>query len=611
MSGKKNFLYRSFTNNPIRKSLSHLYAGVFLVPFLIISVIFVSILYSTLKKWEVQRVRSSLINAESSMNEMLGTVKGFSDRIYVNRVIQETIFTEYETGLDAYLAYTNLGFLNDYLQSFREVSSFRIYSENQTLLDNSFIIKTTPQIKKESWYEKAVQNKSKVFWMYKTDSITKNKHLALIRSIYSLQDKSFVGVLVINVDPDQIVRTLKNQFYEAAIAYENQIVFSSDENLSREESQVLMDVIGNPKNKKNDLFPVQWKGHKSVVLARKFSSEAYPVPDFTLLYVIPMRELNKVTAHVIVPTLLIIIVVIILSFLSIKLFGNYINLRVRIVRDQIQNVVDNNFSIPDTIGGTDEFEQIYHSVFLMSEKVSNLINQVYKHQLDQEQIASRQNEIRYKMLATQINPHFLFNTLETIRMKSLASGDKEVSTMLKLLASLLRYNLNVSGKAVPLFKELEAIQNYLNIQRYRFGQRISYDIITMCDVQKITILPLLIQPLVENSFSHGLEGKISGGFIYILISEEAVQDGPKLLTISVKDNGCGISEEKLKELNKAMEMQAAEYESSIGLMNVNSRIKLYYGDKYGVKIESEEGKGTEVKISFPLIGTELLGNSRI
>lgn len=613
MQRKKNFLYKYFTETPIKKSLQRLYLTIFFIPVLLISSIFGKFLYSTLKNWEIQRVRTSLNQAENSLNEMLSTVKVFSDRLYVNKPVQQIITTEFKTELEAYLAYTNLAFLDDYLQSFREIHSFRIYCDNKTLLDNSYIIKTTPVIEQEFWYEKAVRSKGQVFWMYKTDSITKKQYLSLIRSMWTLNDNEFLGVLVVNVNPDHIVKTLKNQFYEAAIAYENQIIYSSDSDLSYADSQTLRNELVYQKNRNNgDLSTIFWKGSRSGVLTKQFTPNVSFISDFTLLYVIPMKDLNSATTQVLIPTGIIIFLIIFLSYIAIKLFSNYINSRVHTVRDEIQNVVENNFSIPKTIGGSDEFEQIYHSLYLMSDKVSNLINQVYKHKLDREQITSRQNEIRYKMLATQINPHFLFNTLETIRMKSLASGEKEVATMLKLLAALLRYNLNVSGKAVPLFKELEAIQNYLNIQRYRFGSRISYDIITMCDVQKITVLPLLIQPLVENSFSHGLEGTLSGGFIYILITEETPVYGPKLVHISVKDNGCGIPSDKLLELNRELEKNISEeYQGSIGLMNVNSRIKLYYGNSYGMQIESEEGKGTEVKLTFPLIGTEQIGNSRI
>ena len=204
------------------------------------------------------------------------------------------------------------------------------------------------------------------------------------------------------------------------------------------------------------------------------------------------------------------------------------------------------------------------------------------------------------MLANQINPHFLFNTLETIRMKSIASGEKEVATMLKLLASLLRYNLGIKGQPVPLIQELEAIQNYLNIQHMRFEDRVSYDIVTMCDINDIMILPLLIQPLVENSFSHGLEDRVSGGFIYILINTEEI-DGKRIMNISVKDNGSGIDEEKLEELNNKLKKKNDDIDSThIGIVNVNSRIKLFYGKEYGLSIKSDFGEGTIVTITIPV-----------
>ncbi|MCR4735668.1 MAG: histidine kinase [Treponema sp.] len=211
------------------------------------------------------------------------------------------------------------------------------------------------------------------------------------------------------------------------------------------------------------------------------------------------------------------------------------------------------------------------------------------------QIDSSQMEMRYKMLSSQINPHFLFNSLETIRMKALSSGDKEVATMLRILASLLRYNLSVEGKPVPLIKELDAIQNYLNIQHFRFGERVSYDIVTTCDVQNIMILPLLIQPIVENSFLHGLENRVSGGFIYIFITNDVNE--PDDILITVKDNGCGMDSDKIDSLMEKMNNPELHDEShSIGLTNVNSRIKLFYGEKYGLTIESEVGEGTSVII---------------
>ncbi|MCF0241285.1 MAG: histidine kinase [Treponema sp.] len=603
MQKEKIFLFNSFIKVPLRKSLRSLFSFAFLIPVLIISIIFVCFLYTTLKNWEIQKVEESLIQAEKSISETLDTVKNFSDRIYVNRQLQNVLQKNYKNSLECYYDYTNISFLDDFLRSYKEVAGYRIYTENHSLLDNSYIIKTTDMIENEFWYRRALSLNGQSFWEYKIDSITKKSYLSLIRSIGN--DSEYKSVLVINVSPEQIAKILKNQVYETAIAYHNQIIFSSEDSLSYAETQALRNEIVFQRGRKEKTAPLYWKNHRARLLINEFSPDLDSNFTFTLMYIIPSTELTSATRKIIISTASIIIIFIILTIIVLRVYSLYIDTRVRKVRDEIQNVVENNFNIPDTIGGMDEFEQIYHSLYLMSNNVKYLIDQVYTHRLEKERIASRTNEIRYKMLATQINPHFLFNTLETIRMKSLAAGEKDISTMLKLLASLLRYNLNVSGKPVPLYNELDAIQNYLNIQHFRFGSRISYDIITLCDVQKISILPLLIQPLVENSFSHGLEGKVSGGFIYILISEEIPEYGPKLLNISVKDNGCGIPKEKLLEINNALENKISDdYETSIGLMNVNSRIKIYYGDSYGMTITSEEGLGTEVKLTFPLIGAK-------
>lgn len=224
-----------------------------------------------------------------------------------------------------------------------------------------------------------------------------------------------------------------------------------------------------------------------------------------------------------------------------------------------------------------------------------LIRLLNKHINIDQQLAVHQSEIRFKMLSNQINPHFLFNTLETIRMKALSSGDKEVSTMLKIVASLLRYNLSVKGKEVPLVDDLNAVQNYLTIQHMRFGERISYDIETMCNIENLTILPLLIQPIVENSFSHGLENKVSGGFIYIMINSEIV-NGKNCIIIKIKDNGCGINTDDLQVIRTKLSNPKQDDNTSIGIYNVNSRIHMFYGKGSGLSIESDFGQGTTVTL---------------
>lgn len=582
----------------ISKSLHVLFLSIFLIPVVAISSIVVYMMYSSMIRWEKENVTNSLIQTEQIFDNTLTQIQNFSDRIFVNKQMQKVILQKYDDLQDVYSAYSDLDFFENYLHAYTEVASYRIYTENHTLLDNQFIIKTNDKILNSDWYIKAKNNKGKPFWCYKQDSLSKNYYLCLIRSLWNNGNGEFAGVLVVNLNPELIQNNLSNLIFETAIFFDNEILYSSNPSLTDKNKTVILEEIHNKSSYKR-IKGKRINNERMWLAVEKYNPQIESSLNFFIMYLIPIKIIYKATSQMMIIVFIGVCLVILLSFLVIMFYANYIQSRVYKVQAGIRNVVDNNFEIPNSIGGNDEFEEIYGNLYEMSGKLKNLIQEISKQTIEKEQLAAKQSEISFKMLSTQINPHFLFNTLETIRMKSIASGDREVGTMLKLLASLLRYNLSVKGKPVPLIDEVNSIQNYLNIQHMRFGERISYDVATMCDIQKITILPLLIQPIVENSFSHGLEDRVSGGFIYILINCEIVDDGQQLLTITVKDNGCGITEEKLKELNEKINSENPEsYTNSIGMVNVSSRIKLFYGKDSGIKVESEIGEGTTVTIKL-------------
>jgi len=211
--------------------------------------------------------------------------------------------------------------------------------------------------------------------------------------------------------------------------------------------------------------------------------------------------------------------------------------------------------------------------------------------------------MEFKMLASQINPHFLYNTLESIRMKAFTAGDKEVATAIKLLGKAMRYVLENTGTTdTTLQAEIDHISTYLQIQKIRFGDRINYQVHIQPELnpEEYRILPLLLQPIVENAIVHGLEGKDSGGMFWFAIY---IIDGTVYVDIS--DNGCGMDEATLKEvMAKVQDYTRKRRKSSIGLYNINRRIKLNYGEQYGLDIQSTLGEGTMVRVTFPAIKTE-------
>ena len=210
-------------------------------------------------------------------------------------------------------------------------------------------------------------------------------------------------------------------------------------------------------------------------------------------------------------------------------------------------------------------------------------------------------------MQSQINPHFLYNTLECIRGQALIDGNMEIAKMVEALSAFFRYSISRKGNLVTLRDELANIENYMLIQRYRFNNRFSMEVIIDEEDEEaynFMIPRLIIQPIVENAIFHGLEEKLEGGKVTI---EVIVTDQNLILTIS--DNGKGMDSKKLKELNARIQMDNVDLDeeekrnhrnTGIALPNIHKRIRLLFGEEYGVNVYSTVGQGTDVEITIPV-----------
>lgn len=220
------------------------------------------------------------------------------------------------------------------------------------------------------------------------------------------------------------------------------------------------------------------------------------------------------------------------------------------------------------------------------------------------QIFDKQTELT--ALQSQINPHFLYNTLECIRGQALLDDNIEIAKMVEALSSFFRYNISKKGNLVTLRDELANIENYMLIQRYRFNNRFSMEIIIDEEDEAaydFLVPRLIIQPVIENAIFHGLEERMEDGIVSI---EVIVTDLDMIITIS--DNGKGIDCEELEELNNRINANDMELDdknksnqinTGIALPNINRRIRLLFGKEYGVNVYSTLGKGTDVEIIIP------------
>ena len=216
-----------------------------------------------------------------------------------------------------------------------------------------------------------------------------------------------------------------------------------------------------------------------------------------------------------------------------------------------------------------------------------------------------QNQTMIVMLQSQINPHFLYNTLDCIRGEAVLLGAEELANMTKALSRFFSYSISKSGPLVTIKEELENVENYFLIQQFRFNQRFRLDI--ECDRQDAEIMEniiprLTLQPIVENAISHGFADRIENCRISLSVfkTEDSVY-------IRCSDNGSGMSLQDLEHLLQVLENQELSYGKKnsqeihgLGLANIQKRIRLLVGDDYGLHVSSMEGAGTDVEIRLPL-----------
>lgn len=215
----------------------------------------------------------------------------------------------------------------------------------------------------------------------------------------------------------------------------------------------------------------------------------------------------------------------------------------------------------------------------------------------------QQKQAEYLALQNQINPHFLYNTLEAIRADALLADCEDIAETTEALATFFRYTISDVQESVTFSDELDNVENYFIIQRCRFGDKLSLELEMENEQLLEARMPkLILQPLVENAVVHGLEDKIDQGTVRIV-----VENSDRVLFLRVRDDGTGISEEQVERLNEQFsrtdrsDRPLEPRRGGIALRNVNSRIRLMFGDDYGLRIFSAKGVGTECCVTLPLL----------
>ena len=546
-----------------------------------------------------------LVNQSTNLVERLDRQVVEKIDNYVSDIIELTKIPLYDENLMVALEYSS-GFDNQELSARIETLMFSNFFSKQNVYaislfneDSDVYSRTATRnynyqgsIKDRDFYNK-VNERGKVF-IVPTHKINELEGLesynpqvfSVYRKLFSVNTGDFCGSILVSAE----IELLKKICEQIQIFPEHRIVVSDSSD------NVIYDTNGEAGVKlSEDVKNLKQGTHKIDGNENRVSEYEIEKAGWKLTSIVPVAVIKKEANHVGSLVLTLNISVFSLLCLFNAFLFTRLNAPLKSLVKKINLIKNGNSDVLVSIEGNDEISQLSEGFNEMLTRVKELITKVHKSEM-------RRKNLEIKALQRQINPHFINNTIESIYMMSIINNDTQVAEMTSAFGRVVRYGISDSRDFVTVKEEIDHLNEYLFIQKVRFGSNLSISFNIDEEILDKKIIKLLLQPIVENSVQYGVELLDVAEKITI----SGYLSGDKLI-FNIRDNGLGIEEERLSEIIAKINDFDNDF-SSIGLRNVNERIKLSFGDDYGIQIHSEKNKGTFVKLLLPDLSKEDLQN---
>ena len=545
----------------------------------------------------------NLVNMEAYLNSYLEEVDSIAKNVNYNYYLQdylETVIKEEDDYVDSGIGKNMRSYemssqaFSDTLLSRADISSIMIFGKKKMLLNRSMYTyqKVALDYSKLDWYAKAVAKPQDAIItgpnrhsFFDTD----DEVISLSREVQSYENGTFRGVILINLNMNKITE-ICNSFQEkqenficiindkGELVYEQQNGrerFAFDEKENRQE---LNTALGKTKE---SCFRLNYRGEKYLVTRTDMKTTGW-----TLVSMVPYKSVMAETMAISGVMILAVAITLIVTLLLLNRILTGVVKPLKKLEKYMVQVNPDNMDQRMEILTDDEIGHLSMKFNQMMDRIRNLKEQVIEEQEDK-----RKYELQ--ALQAQINPHFLYNTLDSIIWMA-ETNDSNIVAMTEALAKLLRISLNKGNEEISLERELEHVKNYLIIQSMRYADKFTYEISAEPGVERCRTIKLILQPIVENCIYHGIKKKRGTGKITIRAYRREQN-----LIIEVSDDGCGMPEEICRKI-LSDEIESENISGSgIGVKNVNERIQLRFGKKYGLSYSSEEGVGTTVTYVLP------------
>ena len=569
-------------NISIKKKFMQIYIFCVLVPLIITD----SVVLYIAGSMESQRQAHEMANIASTVSYNISTLVENAGEIaksmYTNKRVDSFLAKQYESTSDYYAEYQKF-FQDSTLENVLGMNQilFTMYTDNPTVIKGGKIDNMS-NLKKTAVYE-AWKNRGEnegLFFVYESKGYANSYR----RKVILLQNLDFFSqdqekMLKIEFDYNSMMRMLRK------MNYDNEILICQGDEI------VLSNGSFSGVGKNFDRITVQQKmGYKQSFVLHGAQLDIYVLKREHGIWERIARALP------LLGFLVIINVVLPMGF--VLLLNHSFTKRIRGLSKVFQSVNGEYLVQMAHEEGRDEIGSMIRNYNRMVRRTNELIQTVYKNKIKEQEILVGRKNAELLALQSQINPHFLFNALESIRMRSLLKKENETADMVEKLAIMQRQYVDWGNDSVRIEQELEFVKAYLSLQKYRFGERLNYQLDIDPECEQIRIPKLTIVTFVENACVHGIESKASPGWIFVRVYKRDEQ-----LWVEIEDTGSGIEEQKLQQLQKNMQnvdIEMLKNKKSVGMLNACLRLKMCTENHVNFEIEGEEGAGTWITIRIPM-----------
>lgn len=582
-------------------------SGLITVALLIFIVVFILIFNQKVKEDNADYSHRLMTNMITSLDIYIDEVNAIANESNYNYYLQNYLFREKDNE-EGYSDLTNVRSMQDYemsaklfnysMNSRSDISSIMIFGNKSLLLYKSIYsyLSVVKDYSQYPWYQLAQENESKpiITGPQTHEFLVGNTEptISLSRTIQSYEDGSFLGVILIdlnlnkieeicgsvNANNDMNLCILNNQ---GELVYEENDVSAS--NYSFSDAAVLGDFQSAIQKAAGQNFTIDLGGKEYQVVSKSMAKT-----DWTILALTPLSNVNQSMYQILITIILVVAAVLLITIISLNTILKRVVKPIIDLKNYMDLADKGNLTVGVDIQSTDETGLLAKSFNRMLGRIDGLMKQVVS-----EQEEKRKYELQ--ALQAQINPHFLYNTLDSIIWMA-EMKNPDVVPMTEALAKLFRISLNKGNELISITDEFEHVRNYLVIQSMRYKNKFDYTLSIADEVRYCKTIKLIIQPVVENSIYHGIKEMKEKGRITIAAFRDE-----DCLVITITDNGIGMEENICDSILKKESQGAKNGGSGIAVKNVNERIKLHFGDKYGLSYVSTKDKGTIATLLLPII----------